>query len=534
MPTQERALLFVKILYHFTYGTGNRSQADFYLNVMQTLVQQPSAGPLDRILLSNFEAAYQYCFDGSPQRCYEHVDAALQLGEESGVLIWQSVSLSHALYMAWGQGDIPRAKKYIANFKQVIGINNAMHIAFDELFTGWLAMLQGRPSSALKHVDAGLMFLERNPVSMIRNLFLGGKAALLVQRGEWKQSWSILTEIRHYARHSRSNTLEIMVRLLQARWCLNRKCHAGARAFLQRARDSGVAQNIYVCPWLSPEQMPPLVGFALESGIDTVYFAQWVSLYSLKIPSSMLARDRWPWRIKIRTLGTLEIRLDNNVIESEGRAHKRLLEILGLLITAGQRGLPQDELISELWPDKNEERGRSNLNTNLARLRAFLGEPRAVLCTEGSVLINRDFCWVDSWEFLDDADLNGPVEIEKLTILESIYRGEYQVSETNCGAEMILRSTLVNRYLRIARSLARALEKNREFDRAIGIYRRMLSKLGPVEEIYRDLMFCLARVKRVQEIETVYQECCSVLSKKYGRGPSPDTTLCYQKFKNLA
>ncbi len=532
MPTQERTLLFVKILYHFTYGTGNQSQTDFYLNVMRTLVQQSPTSPLDQILLNNFEAAYQYCFVGSPNKCYEYVENALKIGEESGVLVWQSVSLTHGLYMALGQGNIKRAKKYSAYFKQVIGLNNSMHVAFDELFSGWLAMLEGRHTSAIRHIEAGLVFLERNPVPMIRNLFLGGKAALLIQRENWHEAWTVLREIRQFAMTARSNTLEIMVRLLQATWCLKRNRQWAARAFLQRARDIGVAQNIFVCPWMMPQQLPSLIGLAIESDIDPVYFARWVSLYSLKIPPGFSARDRWPWQIKIRTLGALEIHVDNQLLESQGRAHKRLLEILGILITAGSRGVSQGELMSELWPDKSEKKGRSNLNTNLARLRAFIGNPDTVISSEGRVLLNQDICWVDSWEFLTNSEVNGHIDIDHLAAAEKIYRGEYNVPETGNGTEIILRRTLANRYLNISRTLARAQEKDTHFPQAIDMYRSMLDKLGAEENIYRDLMCCYQKMNRLQEVTAIYNECQKVIIEKYGAQLSSETVNLYRQLMN--
>lgn len=529
MPIQERALLFVKILYHFTYGTGDRSQTDFYLNVMRTLVQQSTANPLDRILLENFEAAYQYCFVGSPDKCYEHVEEALKVGDESGISVWQSVSLTHGLYMALGQGDMSRAKRYLANFKQVIGLNNSMHVAFDELFSGWFAMLNGRYSSAMRHVDAGLVMLDRKPVPMIRNLFLGGRAALLIQRRDWKEAWLVLSEIRRFARAARSNTLEIMVRLLQANCCLNRGRNWAARAFLQRARDIGLEQNILVCPWLAPDQLPGLIAFAIESDIDQAYFSRWVSLYALEVPTGYTARNRWPWRVRIRTLGTFEIRQDDQMLDSQRRAHKRLLEILGVLITAGPRGVSQSGLIGELWPDKSEEKGRSNLNTNLARLRAFLCESEAVISSEGRVYLNAEICWVDSWELLGTAKDKGPLDVSQLTVLEELYRGAYAVPETDGGAEVMKSRSLANRYLRVARPLAEALRTEADFDRAIAVYRNMLEKLGPDEAIYCDLMACFAQMNRPKSVSATYRECEKVLADRYDSSPSSDTRSCYQK-----
>jgi DNA-binding SARP family transcriptional activator len=528
MLGQEKMLLFVKMLYHFTYGTGNRVQTDFFLNVMRTWVQQESSTPLDKILLHNFEAAYHYCFDGTPDRCYAFVESALEMCEDSGVSVWKSVSLTHGLYMALGQGDITRAKHYFSLFKQAIGLNNAMHVAFDEFFSGWLALLEGRSGSSVKHIEAGLNLLERSPVPMIRSLFLGARAALFVQQRDWRPAWAALRELRFYARSARSNTFEMMARLLQAEWCLQRRRYWAARAFLQRARDIGVAQNMFVCPWIVPDQLSGLIGFALACDIDKDYFSRWVSLYSLKVPADFTARDRWPWRIKIRTLGALEVRLDDELQESKGRAHKKLLQILGVLINAGAMGEEQAVLINELWPDKGEHKGRSNLNTNLARLRTFLGEVDAIISSEGRVYLNEAVCWIDSWELLRTEETHRAPGIEQLSNLESIYKGEYRVSSAEGSSEIILRGTLRNRYITISRALGRALEEKSDYPRAIVAYRNMLDKLGAEEVVYRDLMHCYAKMNRVQDIVSTYTECQQVLMKWQGVEPSRETNRYYE------
>ena len=407
-------------------------------------------------------------------------------------------------------------------------------VPFDELFSAWLAILEGRHTSAMKHIEAGLVFFERNPVPMIRNLFLGGKAALLIQQGQWKSAWSVLSEIRRFASRARSNTFEIMVRLFQAHWCLKRKRYWAARAFLKRAGEIGAAQNIFVCPWLHPSTLPNLVGFALESGLDRSYFSRWVSLYSLKVPAGVSTREHWHWRIKIKTLGAFEIRLNDQLLEFSNKSHKRLLGILGILITAGPNGIVQGALIQELWPDKREDQGRSNLNTNLARLRTFLGEADAVTSSEGRVTLSPEVCWIDSWEFLaaSEPSRKGNVDINHFTAMENLYAGEYAVMDGGSGAVSMQRMTLAGRYMDLARTLARSYEAAEAYSDAIAIYRNMLVKLLPEEVIYRDLMVCYAKTNRLDKVSAVYSECEIAILRDYDAALSDETTRCYQLLVN--
>jgi DNA-binding SARP family transcriptional activator len=50
--------------------------------------------------------------------------------------------------------------------------------------------------------------------------------------------------------------------------------------------------------------------------------------------------ERWPWPIRIRTLGCFEIERDGTQLRFEGKAQRQPLKMLKILIAAGERPLP--------------------------------------------------------------------------------------------------------------------------------------------------------------------------------------------------
>jgi hypothetical protein len=62
---------------------------------------------------------------------------------------------------------------------------------------------------------------------------------------------------------------------------------------------------------------------------------------------------------------------------SAGKAQRKPLELLWLLVAADDRGLAEDFVADELWPDLDGDRAMHTLRTTLYRLRKLIG-PEAV------------------------------------------------------------------------------------------------------------------------------------------------------------
>jgi DNA-binding SARP family transcriptional activator/TolB-like protein/Tfp pilus assembly protein PilF len=83
---------------------------------------------------------------------------------------------------------------------------------------------------------------------------------------------------------------------------------------------------------------------------------------------------------RIQTLGGLAV-FDGSRPLGGNAQQPRRLAILAVLARAGARGVSRDRLVSLLWEDLEEERGRRNLNQALYALRQELGAEEAILGT---------------------------------------------------------------------------------------------------------------------------------------------------------
>jgi DNA-binding SARP family transcriptional activator len=103
-------------------------------------------------------------------------------------------------------------------------------------------------------------------------------------------------------------------------------------------------------------------------------------------------------RLEIRLLGEIEVRRDGQLLDFPTQKVK---ELLVYLVLQRDRAHPRTMLANLLWPDADEERGRSNLRKALSFLRKMLGSERWLITSGGAAQFNTkagDF-WLDSQEF---------------------------------------------------------------------------------------------------------------------------------------
>lgn len=84
--------------------------------------------------------------------------------------------------------------------------------------------------------------------------------------------------------------------------------------------------------------------------------------------------------IRIHTLGGCHVTRDGVRIEAL-TGQRKGLALLSLLAAAGERGVSRDVLVASLWPESDEERGRTSLRQLVHALRGQLAQPELVLST---------------------------------------------------------------------------------------------------------------------------------------------------------
>jgi hypothetical protein len=141
---------------------------------------------------------------------------------------------------------------------------------------------------------------------------------------------------------------------------------------------------------------------ALRLGIEVGY-CHWV-IRKRRWPPPSRPCVEWPWAVRIRAFGPMTIELHDVPLTMVGKAPRKPLELLKLLLSA-RHGLEVDRALDLLWPELEGDAARNAFDIAAHRLRKLLKCTEAVLSVQGRLMLNTDLVWVDCFELARMVDL---------------------------------------------------------------------------------------------------------------------------------
>ena len=138
---------------------------------------------------------------------------------------------------------------------------------------------------------------------------------------------------------------------------------------------------------------------AFSAGIRPQLLRDLIRQHQVPPPSRSTAS--WPWPVRIRAFGNLEIEVDGRSLKADGKSRHTVLALLKALLAEGGTEASADTIADCLWPDVDGDAAQSNLRGTVKRLRELLGHPDSVRTYDGKLSLNPRICWVDRWA-LDD------------------------------------------------------------------------------------------------------------------------------------
>jgi LuxR family maltose regulon positive regulatory protein len=244
--------------------------------------------------------------------------------------------------------------------------------------------------------------------------------------------------------------------------------------------------------------------------------------------------EKWPWPVKVYTLGRFSLVVDGKVFPPARKTRQKPLLLLKALIALGGREVSEEQLTEALWPDADGDLAHQSLAKTLERLREMLSDDRAVILREGRLTLNNRHCWVDVWEFERTLGRAGAARkpgarapdggevVRHAERAIELYQGTFLSGEAVFSCIVTHRERLRSKFLRAVVGAGRHWEQAGEWERAIVCYEKGL-EVDPIsEDLYRGLISCNARMGRAAEAHAAYQRCCKTLSAALGVSPSPD------------
>lgn len=235
------------------------------------------------------------------------------------------------------------------------------------------------------------------------------------------------------------------------------------------------------------------------------------------------------------TLGSFRIVLNGREVPMEMLSrHRKVMDLLKLLIVHRKRGIGKELLYELFWPGYLERSSRNNLNTIAYRLRKILGEESNYIITDASTIrLNMDLSTIDADNFLEILQL-GKQEEERGSMQQAlnaylkakaVYRGDFLENDLYSDDIRDERENLKKHYLQLLMKLVKIHLDSAKYLQALDYIKGILAKDNLCEPAYRLLMIASTMVGSRSEVPRIYETLNKRLMRYYNIEADPKTTV---------
>jgi DNA-binding SARP family transcriptional activator len=244
---------------------------------------------------------------------------------------------------------------------------------------------------------------------------------------------------------------------------------------------------------------------------------------------------------RARVLGGFELTRDGEPLGGEtGKAQRRPIELLKVLIAHGGERVSEAHVIEAMWPRIDGDSAHRSFTSTLHRLRKLLGVDAAVTLHDGRLTLDRRYFWVDSFAFdelVDEIETtfkHARSTLDARTVeragdkLLDLYRGPLLAGDAEEPWHLTERERKRSRFVRAMTEIGRYWEEGGQWNRVLACYERCLDADPLAESFYRHLIVCYQILERRAEAIEVFNRCRKALSA-LAVEPSDETRALYEK-----
>ena len=433
-----------------------------------------------------------------------------------------------------------------------------------EFQNGLLLLLEGNWSGASRSMHAAVASGRASGWPLREHIALLGQTLTCAQVGAFDEAEAALRAVKAHRFFAACHWHQWVASLIEAQLALRLGDEARSRVAVARAFAIGrkYGYDFGPMPYCCGDMMSRLASLALAHNIDAPFALHIIRRYALPAPPE--AGDRWPWPIRVRTLGQFSIELDGDAPKASRKESRKPLDMLKLLIalgnsasgaasgaansgtrgTAGSAAVPVARLCAALWPEAPGDAARNSFDNALHRLRKLLGGDHHVLLHSGGLSLNAATCWTDLAALdacLAQADHpehpTDALRSSRLSALAdhalALYRGEFLAGDEDLPDVLVARERIQASFTRQMGALGGKLQALGKPAAAALVYERVVEQQPLAEDIYRRLIDCLLAMGQPAEAYQVYRRCRQQLSVVLGIRPTPETDALVANLRNL-
>jgi DNA-binding SARP family transcriptional activator len=525
---------------------GELQAAATLIDSFRGLVRTENSHPLFQTTLKVGESLY-YSLTANFEDSRKAAEEGLEIAATTGIHIVDAYLLGYGAISAINTGDMEAADRFIRKMEISLHQEHFWGRQFYHFLNAWKLLIRGDILNSLSHAEVSLRFaLEAGvPHTVAFGYFFC--AIVLHKFKRDREAWNHLAEGHTIARSAGSSMVEFACLLAKAKFAFDSGDDSSGLLLLEKAlslgRDNGYVNTLFI--WI-PSMMAELCQRALEAGIEVDYVLYLIRKRNLMPDPPPVDCEKWPWALRIFTLGRFEIVRHGEPIEYaqfSGKVQKKPLEMLRALIAYGGGEVPKEQITDCLWPDARGDAVQSVFTTTLSRLRRLVGIEAAIRFQAGKVSLDSRYCWVDVSAFerilalfhkVIDAGPQSefPPDVEAITHLiekaVSLYRGHFLPGDDSLIWTISYREHLRNRFSRLISRTGEWLEKLGQWEKVIEYYQKGLDVDDLSEDFYQRLMICYRQLGRHANAIEVYRRCKKLFSLRLGIEPSARTKAIYE------
>lgn len=515
--------------------TGNFAALDLLSRRTREIVKSADDSLVSLLFWSSAEPIRKEISPDHYDKVIPVVGKGLELAEKIGVHVFDYWFYAHGVYGAFNILDMAKAGEFLRQMAAAAENGPRQASAKYHYLRGWYHFLQGNIPCALASVEKSLTTVIETGMSVPEIPCRQLKAMALQAKGEKDSALYQIRMAKKLAAGLAKDGFYLWFCLLtEANFRLEEGDESQGLELLRRAMTIGRKRGYMtmVFCW-QPAVMGELCRRALESGIEPEYAQDFIRAYRLVPARVPVDSEKWPWPVKVHTLGRFEIIRQGQLLQFKGgKAPRKIILLLKAIIAFGAKGAEKAQLADSLWPDVDGDAARTSLHTGLHRLRKLLGNEKALLLRDGRIRLDPEYCWVDAHAFeklLGQAQ-SGAADARFRQIGKAVtfFRGVFLEGADEPWA-LSYRERLRNKYLRAVLLLGDYREEAAKLEEAVDLYLAALEIDDLAEELYRRTLRCLYAAGRRAEAVAVYQRCETMLRAELGVGPSPQTRGLYRK-----
>jgi len=530
IPEEIKLRIIVALAWHRLFS-GNLPEAGYFIKMYRDLVQFPDVAPYLLLGWNNLQAFYHF-LDNNAEACSKMVADSLDLAAATGIHLITPVVLGHGAAGALSAGDIDTADEHLRNMAGYAHSFDWIYIYF-RILNMWQALLEKDFARALLEGESAKIHVAASGMPMTDAVWHQGMAIACHASGNPAEASGYLEKALLISNRVGFHQIPFGCYLTQAEFALDAGDETAACHWLQKAMAIGNAKQ-YVTTWFwRPDAMTRLCLKALEENIEVDYVQHLIRSRSLMPASPPLQLEKFPWPLKVFTLGRFSLVVDGKPIPSAEKGQEKPLMLLKAIILLGGRAVGINKISDFLWPDADGDLGRGNFRTNIHRLRKILGYHDAIQLSSGSITLDPAYFWVDAWAFeralsaadkirksaADEKELQKAADLTRKAV--DLYKGPLFQSDEDMALSM--RQHLHDRFVHALEQLGAYRQSRKEYEKALALYEKGLKTDELVESFYQGLMVCKHRRGDKAGALKAYNRCKKILAENLDASPSAKT-----------